>query len=841
MVNFRKRLEAGIHDKKTDPIEIYDSLDRASDKGPLRPAQHSILSQWYSTHRVRRDVILKLHTGQGKTLIGLLILQSRINNGDGPAIYVCPTIQLVEQTCEQAKQFGIKYCRIDEFNVLPNDFMDGKVILISHVQKLFNGKTIFRLKSQSISIDSIVLDDSHACIDTIREAFCIQIQRADAPYQEILSLFEEDLEVQGIGLMAEIKTGEYSSMLPVPYWAWQDKISEVTAILVKYKDLNSIKFPWELLKDSIVNCQCYISGASIEISPCVNLIDQFGTFSNANHRVLMSATNNNDAFFIKGLGLSKDTVIDPLVFPGEKWSGEKLILIPYFISDQQLDATGIVNYFAPLNSNRKYGVVVLTSSYTRAKYWHERGAAVSDKENIEFNLKQLKSGGYEKTVVMVNRYDGIDLPDDACRILIVDTKPIAQNHIERYQEGCRQNSDQINIRVAQKIEQGLGRGVRGEKDYCVVLLNGTELINTVRNPKLNKFFSPQTKKQIEIGFEVTKFVSEDAKTNNGIELLYEVINQCLLREDDWKLFYATHMDGVDNSQLQSNILDILEIERLADSFVLKGDINKAVECIQKIIDTLLENDNATEKGWYFQEMARLYYLVNASKSNEIQLIAHRMNRSLLKPRSGMVVQKLNINLKQTEQVFTKINSYSSHSELTLDIDAVLSDLSFGVEHNKFEKALCDVGKLIGFESEQPDKEWKEGPDVLWNIRPNSYLLFECKNEVKEERKEIHRDETGQMNNSCAWFKKVYGSATVKCIMVIPTKVVAKGAGFNEDVEILRRNGLKELKKNIRAFFRDLSGYSLIDFTHERINQLLSSNQLDVDTLLSSYWEKPNIQ
>ena len=81
MIDFSKRLDAKLLEKKTHPVEIYDTLDRASDKGPLRPAQEAILNTWYESNRNKKDVIIKLHTGQGKTLVGLLILQSRINEG----------------------------------------------------------------------------------------------------------------------------------------------------------------------------------------------------------------------------------------------------------------------------------------------------------------------------------------------------------------------------------------------------------------------------------------------------------------------------------------------------------------------------------------------------------------------------------------------------------------------------------------------------------------------------------------------------------------------------------------------------------------------------------------
>ncbi len=75
MVDFKKRLAGEKADKPVDPVKLYDTLDRAHDKGPLRPAQLAVLDDWFKNHQSTRDIIVKLHTGQGKTLIGLLTLQ----------------------------------------------------------------------------------------------------------------------------------------------------------------------------------------------------------------------------------------------------------------------------------------------------------------------------------------------------------------------------------------------------------------------------------------------------------------------------------------------------------------------------------------------------------------------------------------------------------------------------------------------------------------------------------------------------------------------------------------------------------------------------------------------
>jgi hypothetical protein len=58
-------------------------------------------------------------------------------------------------------------------------------------------------------------------------------------------------------------------------------------------------FTWDLIKDSIDNCQCFFSGKELEISTYFSPVNQFSTFSKAEQRILMSATTQNDSFFLK--------------------------------------------------------------------------------------------------------------------------------------------------------------------------------------------------------------------------------------------------------------------------------------------------------------------------------------------------------------------------------------------------------------------------------------------------------------------------------------------------------------------------------------------------------------
>lgn len=150
-----------------------------------------------------------MHTGEGKTLVGLLILQSFLNSKEGPCLYICPNKYLVRQVCSEANKFGIPFCTFDEDNEIPNDFLSGSKVLITHVQKVFNGRSIFGINNSYVKTGVVLLDDSHACIDTIKSAFTISINRNESVeiYSKILTLFEDDMIEQGEGSWLDIKNG----------------------------------------------------------------------------------------------------------------------------------------------------------------------------------------------------------------------------------------------------------------------------------------------------------------------------------------------------------------------------------------------------------------------------------------------------------------------------------------------------------------------------------------------------------------------------------------------------------------------------------------------------------
>ena len=138
-------------------------------------------------------------------------------------------------------------------------------------------------------------------------------------------------------------------------------------------------------------------------------------------------------------------------------------------------------------------------SIDKAKPWEKGGATIADGDSIGDVVGGLKKDDNEKTVVLANRYDGIDLPDKSCRILIFDSKPHSESLIDLYYERCRPNSAATLMRAVRAVEQGMGRSVRGEKDYSAIIVIGADLVRLLRDKSSRRFLSSQMATQIEIG------------------------------------------------------------------------------------------------------------------------------------------------------------------------------------------------------------------------------------------------------------------------------------------------------------------------------------------------------
>src|SRR5690606_18561852 len=136
--------------------------------------------------------------------------------------------------------------------------------------------------------------------------------------------------------------------------------------------------------------------------------------------------------------------------------------------------------------------------------------------------------GHVGLVVLINKYDGIDLPGDACRILALDGLPEAYGALDRIEALALDESDAMITRQIQRIEQGMGRGVRSNDDHCVVLLLGSTLTQRLHRAGGSAKLSPATRAQLALSEQVA-----DMLHGMPFAELGSVIDQCLNRDPEW--------------------------------------------------------------------------------------------------------------------------------------------------------------------------------------------------------------------------------------------------------------------------------------------------------------------
>ncbi len=275
------------------------------------------------------------------------------------------------------------------------------------------------------------------------------------------------------------------------------------------------------------------------------------------------------------------------------------------------------------------------------------------------------------------------------------------------------------------------------------------------------------------------------------------------------------------------------IERKAEELYNNRLYDKCFEKVQKLIDN---SESNADKGWYLQLMANYKYEVDKSKAMSTQLKAHTENEWLFIPEGGIRYEKISSGEKQNyTRIIDWIKTHRGYNDLIVEVESYLDKLVFGGDSNLFEEGIDDLGKILGFVTQRPEK-WGDGPDNFW-ICGTEYLIIECKNDVKEDRLKIFKHETGQLNNSIIWFNKNYPGVIGKPIIIHPSKELAKGAHLPDEVKVLVPEKLDLLKANIRNFFTKLSSRTFETLDGGIINKNLTDCKLLPNDIYAYYCKK----
>lgn len=821
MIDFSKIGSGNTVDTVLPPREIFNALpkkDSVKFKYP-RDVQSQVWSKWFD-RRNENSLVIKMNTGSGKTVVGLLILKSCLNEGKSPAVYICPDKYLVNQVIDAAKELGVEVTD----SIHSPRFLSGKAILIANVYKLVNGKSVFGVGDEGakLRISSLVIDDAHACLDTIEDQFAINVPVESDAYKELYAVFRESLHNECETKAIEIENGDPTSYMQVPYWVWQHNISKISRILVNYNNTEFLQFVWPLVKENLKLSHCVVNSRGIEISPHSIPIHMIPSIVGADRKIFMTATLVDDSILASHFGLGENQIKIPIVPESAGDIGDRMILLPQVINIETTDDE-IKEYCK--NISKDMNVVVIVPSSYRANYWSDKANLILSANNLYKGIEKLK-GGHIGLVVLINRYDGIDLPGDACRLLLIDGFPDVRRQIDKVKQsilmGCTRQANQI----IQRIEQGMGRGIRSNDDYCVVFLMGRGLTSQLYSKGAINKLSPGTKAQLKISDQVSEQIQ-----GKSIGELTDIINYCLTRVEAWVRESKGVLASLKYSE--NNNLDNVTIA-LRKSYDLASN-NNLINA-SRTLEVLVNNvEDKKLKGYLKQIFAEYTNLYDQAEAQKIQMSAGTDNRRILKPIAGIQYHKIAGAVADQAVSCSNylIGRYDDPNKLIIEVNGILVELQFKENtSNIFEEGFKNIAKYLGFESQRPEQEYKKGPDVLWKIGELKYLVIECKNEATAIT--ICKDYCNQLNGSCNWFENKYDNTCIYTpIMVHPSTIFEYAASPKTTIRIITQEKLMEFCASVRNFIKSIAINNELG-NQEAIREKLIAYKLRAIDLVGNY-------
>jgi len=774
-----------------NPKRLFRVLPKPTDSKFEFPhdIQTEVWDAWFK-RADEPDLILKMNTGSGKTVIGLVILKSSLNAGKGPAVYLVPDKQLRSQVQATADELGIQWTS----DPRDAEFLQSEAVLIVTVQAMYNGKSKFGVQGvgngRHMNVGTIVVDDAHACIPIIQEEFSVTLERDSKPYKQLFNLFSDSLKSQSMAGHASIESDTNTHAVPVPYWDWQANIEKVFGILSAVKDDLDFDFSWPLIRDQLTLCDAAFTASELQIQlPYPNLA-VVPSFTGASRRIYMTATLADDAVLVSQMGVAEKCVLNPITPESASDLGDRIILTPTETS-RKVSVEDVMESASEWAKNEN--VVVIVPSKPRSVPWKKYTKEIHNKDTIEACLAKLTNGEKLGLVVLIARYDGVDLPNDACRILILDGLPERYSPLERVEAAVIGDTDAMNVRQTQRIEQGMGRGVRSTSDYCAVILLDQRLVSRLYGAAEREWLSPATRAQYELSSNFSR-----AGKGKDIEFFDEAIEQFLDRNPRWTNAAKKALENVAYTKVEK-VNAVTTAERKAFEQALVGNTTDAYETLQKVFT---EEKDARMRGWLKQRAAAYVNDKDPARAREVQKNARIDNNYILKTADAPSA-RITATVEQavaSSAFMTK--QFASSTLLTVGIESMLRDLEpipDGKSHNAFEAAIQQLGSVLGFVSSRPEQEFNNGPDNLWAIGGDKYWVIECKSETVVD--EVSREYLEQLSHSIDWFQRDYSDARFESVpvMIHNSRTPMNNAVPRQGARAMTFVKLSEFRDAVRAF------------------------------------------
>jgi hypothetical protein len=519
-------------------------------------------------------------------------------------------------------------------------------------------------------------------------------------------------------------------------------------------------------------------------------------FQDEVRRLYLSATLTAKDAFLRTFGRIPDPIIAPATTAGEC---ERLILIPRQnrgCRDKEIEVTKEA-------IGDKKALILVPSRRSAAKWMDVVGEQQGD--DVTKQVESFKKATPPAKLLLVGRYDGVDLPGDTCRLMVVDELPSGVGPLERYLWEKLGLQKVLRSTVASRVVQSFGRISRGMSDHGVVLLTGESLVYWLLIPANRAALPKFLRQQLELGLSISEQAQE-------CDAIVGAADQCLNRDPGWLNFYQNSMEdsatSAASAQVDEEALAIARTEVKFGNGLWSREYKKAAQALDQELNTTFQLSGKAG-AWHALWLGYCYELMGDGAQAEIM---YRRARSATKNIPPPDVQP-----SSTEdlEVPTQVIEVARYLYNGTQVDrggirnfaADLALLDGSGTPKQTEEAVRKLGEYLGLESSRPDKEVGTGPDVLWDTAGVPAFNQELKTDKAATSNYSKRD-VGQMYDHIQWVKENSESPTILSTFIGPVVSAATDANPGPDVTVVELSEYQALAERLRVALEDICSKAL---------------------------------
>lgn len=723
-----------------NPVDFFQDL-RPRKIAALYDQQAQIMRDYAANAIDTQDVAIQGATGSGKTVVGLIIAEWRRRKFQERPVYLCPTRQLVHQVANFAQnQLGLSaYAFVGQQADFPpaqkTGWRSGEVLAIATYSALFNVNPFFS------EPNFIVVDDAHAAEQYIAEYWTVRVSKLiekQRPLFEMLAaILSRAMPRDEHGRLTEGPRG-LSDHLWVQLVAGPkvyELESEIAAVLDEAPERSDLAYRWRVLKGNLKACQLLVSPYEIIIRPIVPPTGTHEPFNAAKQRLYMSATLGRGGELER---LSGRKSIKRLPSP-PGWDGHGVGRRFFMFPNASLTEDETDSFIDQLiNTVEPKRALYLTPDDRVSNAVHDR-IETSLPDFKVFSAHEIEHSktpfvGTDKAVaVIANRYDGIDFPDDECRLLIIDDRPTGMNLLERYLSEKLTARALFAERTRTRIIQAFGRCTRSAKDYAIVCVTGQKLMDELLLSERRKGLDRDLQAELAFGEEQSKGLSEEEFLNLA-ELFLD-------QGEDWRgaedQIYALREDM--DERLPEALAELDAAARHEIDYVenlWNGNFGEALDAAQSAISSLAGGEAL--KGY----RGMWHYLAGCAAHLHAREVGASMDTAYEHFRRARTIANIRIPIEAKNQAVNDTDhDIASEDQAAIErLEANLFELGLsnsarftrletqirtGLRQDvaiDFEGAHEKLGDLLGFLAQNSEEQG--APDPRWSAGEHLCFVFE---------------------------------------------------------------------------------------------------------------------